>query len=382
MSSPLRIALVLNPFTLDSKGGSHAPNLARELLGRGHTLKPFGGPPGTIPHSGEEEDESAAGGAPTIAGFAPDVVVAYDALSPAAFMGARAARKLEIPLVLVEAGFAGAGSPSQRFLRGAGERLWGPYVRRTEPRVVALDPVAREQAVREGFAPGRIEVLGEGVDLSAFRPGLYSGLIARHRVRGRILLYAGRIGEERGLDVLIDAFASTVGQRSDWSLVLAGEGPGRRRLRAQANRLGVGARIVIAGRPREEELPGLIGSSTLLAVPAVDDGVRGKQIPRAMACGVGVLASDLTRLRWLVEDDQTGLLAAPGDRAAWTAVLARAAGAPMARRRWGLRARERAEERFDWAQVAESFEEVLLTALAEHTAERLVGERSSGDLPA
>ena len=129
-------------------------------------------------------------------------------------------------------------------------------------------------------------------------------------------------------------------------------------------------------------MPGLIGSSTLLAVPAVDDSVRGKQIPRAMACGVGVLASDLARLRWLVEDDQTGLLAAPGDRVAWTAVLARAAGAPMARRRWGLRARERAEERFDWAQVAESFEEVLLAALAEHTAERLVGEPSSGDLPA
>ncbi|MDP6410107.1 MAG: glycosyltransferase family 4 protein [Planctomycetota bacterium] len=382
MSPPLRIALVLNPFTLDTKGGSHAPNLARELLGRGHTLRSFGAPPGAIPRSGEEEEGTAAPGAATLAGFAPDVIVAYDALSPAAFMGARVSRKIGVPLVLIEAGFAGVGSPMQRLLRGVGERLWGSFVRRTRPRVVALDPLAGEQAVREGFDPERVEVLGEGVDLATFRPGLYSGLIARHRVRGRVLLYVGRIGERRGLDVLIDAFAATVGQRSDWALVLAGEGPGRRRLRAQANRLGIGARVVIASRPRDEELPGLIGSSTSLVVPAVDDSVRGKQIPRAMACGVGVLASDLPRLRWLVEDDRTGLLAAAGDRSAWKRALARAAGAPMARRRWGLFARERAEKRFDWGCVAQSFEELLLAATSEREISPVAGERAPGDLPA
>ena len=34
------------------------------------------------------------------------------------------------------------------------------------------------------------------------------------------------------MDVLIRAFAETVGRRDDWSLVIAGDGPLRERLRA------------------------------------------------------------------------------------------------------------------------------------------------------
>jgi glycosyltransferase involved in cell wall biosynthesis len=112
-------------------------------------------------------------------------------------------------------------------------------------------------------------------------------------------------------------------------------------------------------RPRREELPGLFGASTLLAVPATEDVVLGRNVARALASGVPVLASDLPRLRYFVEDGETGLLVAPGDVAAWADAIRRAASSPMARSRWARNARATAEARFDWRDVTTSFERLF-----------------------
>jgi glycosyltransferase involved in cell wall biosynthesis len=356
----LRIALLLDPLTQRSKGLDHAPKLARELLGRGHAVRGFGAAPGTIPHSSDATTETDASG---LASWRPDVLVAYDALSPTAWLGARTARKLDAALVLVEVGIEHPRRFHERGLQWVGERLWGGYVRSSANALVALDPVAERLALKEGFPKESITTLAQGVSLERFRPGLSSALVSRQRIRGRILLYVGRLEESRGVRTLLQAFARTVGQRSDWALVLAGEGSDRASLRAAADRLGVAERVHWLARPRPEELPALIGASTLLAVPATDDSVRGKQIPRAMGCGIPVLASDLPRLRFFVEPDVTGLVAPPGDVRAWSEIIQRAASSPVARARWGHRAREIAVERFSWVQVTEHFERVLLEAV-------------------
>ena len=361
MSNSLRIALLVNPFTLDVKGGDHAAHLAREFLGMGHTVRGFGSAPGAIPRSGADQEQAAAGEeGGGLLGWEPDAIVAYEALSPAAWLGARTARKLSIPLCLVEIGSRADERWRGRFFQRVGETLYGRYVRNSASAVVAVDPLARDRALRRGFAASRVTMLPAGVDLAVYRPGLASGLILRHHIRGRILLYVGQITEERGLGVLIEAFARTVGQRADWSLVLAGDGPARPRLRAQIDREGIASRVHWLSRPREEELPGLVSASTLVAVPALDDSVRGQMIPRAMACGVPVLASDRPALRhYLEQDDVAGLLGAPGDLGAWVEMLRRASTSPEARRRWGTRARELAEERLSWTRIARAIEQQL-----------------------
>lgn len=384
MDRSLRIAILLNPFDLSVKGGEYAPQLARELLGLGHNVRGFGAPPGMIPRSGAElgpDGTELKPEAPGVVGFGPDVIISYDALSPAAFLGARAARKLNVPLILVESGASSGGSRLTRLLRWCGERLWGMFVRRTAFGVVALDPLAAQQALSEGFDEKHVRILPAGVDLATFRPGLSSNFVRRHRIAGRLLLYVGKLSLDRGLQELIHAFARTVGRGHDWSLVLAGDGPTRARqaLRAEVDRLGIGAFVKWLPTPRMEEIPGLMGSATLLAVPAVDERVRGIHIPRALACGLPVLASRLPRFADLLEDEESGLFAEPGSVESWSAVIARAAGAPEARKRWRLRAREIAETRLDWAIVAARFEELLFQAVDELDPDRGGSEQAGSD---
>jgi len=379
--SNLRVALLLDPlsFSLDAKGlrikwASHAPELAREFLGRGYSVRGFGAPPGLIPRSSSENgpEEGAAGG--KLLGFAPDVIVAYDPLSPAALRGARMARRLGATLVLVEGGWKGVLRWKDRTLRGIGGRLWGLYVRRTAGAVVALDPLAEEQALRDGFSRDLVRVIPHGVDVQAFRPGLSSTLVARHKIRGRILLYLGKLALDRGVQELLAAFARTVGQRSDWNLVYAGTGPERGELRAMADRLGVGDRVHWV-EPRDEELPGLLGASTVLAIPARGHDVVGRFAARALACGLPILASDLPRLRAFVEHDANGVLVQPGSVDAWAEAVQRTASSPTTRARWARTSRTLAVERYSWPAVAASFEQLF--EVARKRVQAKLGTRAS-----
>ena len=386
VSDSLRVSILLDPltmsldpsFNLKVKWGNHAPALARELLGRGYTVRGFGAPPGVIPRSSEVEFEDSRASAwwSKLRSYNPDVLVAYDALSGAAFRGARMARKLNATLVLVEAALPGGGTWFDRTLARMGEKLFGPYVRRTARALVAFDQVARKQALSEGFAPEIVSVVRHGVDTQTFRPGLTSTLVARQRIRGRILLYVGRLTRERGVDDLIAAFGRTLAQRSDWNLVLCGEGSHQPELRAMADRLGIAARVHWMGFPRREELPGLIGASSIFATPARDDLVVGRQITRAMACGVPVLASDLPRLRDLVIHEETGLLVEPGNVDAWTEAIRRVASSPVARERWAKNGRERAVAELSWQAVVDRFEEVFAQARGVEIEEAPLAETS------
>jgi len=384
VNEPLRVALLLDPLSLSLNGrglhlkwAGHAPELAREFLGRGYHVRGFGAPPGLIPRSSADdvpEDGRPVGNA--LVAFAPDVIVAYDALSPAAFRGARGARAVGATLVLVEGAWKGSLGWKGRSLRRVGEALWGAYVRRTAGAVVALDPLAEEQALKDGFAAPLVRVVPYGVDVQAFRPGLSSTLVARKRIRGRILLYVGKLARERGVQPLLAAFARTVGQRSDWNLVLAGSGPLRAELRAMADRLGVGDRVH-GLEPRDEELPGLLGASTALAIPALGNEVVGRHAARALACGLPLLAADLPRLRPFVEHGENGLLVPEGSVESWAHAIQQLASAPLIRARWSRRSRELALERYSWPAVAESFEQLFREARQRVDA-KLAGRLSRG----
>jgi len=102
---------------------------------------------------------------------------------------------------------------------------------------------------------------------------------------GRFVLYAGRLSEEKGVAVAVEAAV-----HAGVPLVVAGEGPLEGELRERA----AGARpeaVTLLGRVDRPRLGGLLAEAAAVVVPSLWDETFGYAALEAMAAGVPVVAS-------------------------------------------------------------------------------------------
>jgi glycosyltransferase involved in cell wall biosynthesis len=382
-----RIALLVDSLNARARRSRHPEFLARGLASRGWTAEVvpvtaglLGRVPrdvaGPAPTAGNVSASAASGASGALAAASPasgepaavptrervesaDVLVAYDAASPAAWLAARLARTYDRPMAIVEPAWFSMRAWHERLRVRAGLLVWGRLVRSRVRLAVGVDPVALERLAQYGYRSDETHFIPSAADTDLFRPGVTSRLAARLHLSGRFVLYVGHLEEGRGVETLVQAFARSVGQRGDWSLVLVGSGSLHARIEALANRLGVWANVRILPVPALDDLAGLFSAATLFAAPAEDDRVRGRNLTQAIAAGLPVVASDLPRMRVRVEHDRNGLLVPPGDAAALAAALTQAAIDPNLRQRWRGESRRIAVERFSIPVMAARFDELL-----------------------
>ena len=130
-----------------------------------------------------------------------------------------------------------------------------------------------------------------------------------------VVVAAGRLAPEKGLDVLLEAFAHLVQQRAA-RLIILGEGPLLEQLRAQAVRLQIPEHVQFPGFMAE--LGAWMSHAQLFVLASRSEGMPNVLI-QAMACGVPVVSTDcptgpaeiLERGRWgtLVPVDDVEALA-------------------------------------------------------------------------
>lgn len=220
--------------------------------------------------------------------------------------------------------------------------------------------VANSEAVKdrivagEGLDPGRVMVIGNGVDHRRFRPG--DRLAARRRlaIDPRTLLVGsvGRLTAAKGFEYLIEAIAAAPARAPDGSpveLALVGDGPLRRDLEASASRLGIGDRVHFLGR--REGLEGIYPAFDVFVLSSLREG-SPNVLYEAMACRIAAIATDVGGVAELAEHsvpkarprrDASCLLVPPGDSGTIAAAVERLAGDSALRRRLGAAARARVE---------------------------------------
>jgi glycosyltransferase involved in cell wall biosynthesis len=73
-------------------------------------------------------------------------------------------------------------------------------------------------------------------------------LRSRFALKGeRIILYAGRLVESKGVQYLIEAFAKLAAERDDVALICVGDGPFRKHLELQCTELRIDERVIFSG---------------------------------------------------------------------------------------------------------------------------------------
>jgi len=273
-----------------------------------------------------------------------------------------AAAHLRLPLVytvhLPVAGAGGMGSRARRRLYGTAERI---LLRLSPPaRVVHVSARALAQAAFR--SNGRVVFVPNGVDL-----GRAPAPDARARVRAAlgvpadacVVTSVARLVPQKGLDVLLEAWAQAGGGGGSSYLWLAGDGPAQAALEAARLRLGLAGRVTLLGR--RDDVPDLLAATDVFVLAS-----RAETTPiallEAMAAGLACVATDVGDCGAMLGDGAAGRVVAPGDVAGLAAALREVVSDRALRERLGVAARERARL-FDDVSMAERTAAVYETAL-------------------
>jgi glycosyltransferase involved in cell wall biosynthesis len=104
-----------------------------------------------------------------------------------------------------------------------------------------------------------------------------------------VLTYLGRLSEEKGVDLLIDAWSLIADRHPQWCLRVVGDGPMAGELREQAVTLAGGDRIEWVESTSDPAAQ--LMASDLVVLPSRTEGLP-LVLAEAQACGVPVVASD------------------------------------------------------------------------------------------
>jgi glycosyltransferase involved in cell wall biosynthesis len=137
------------------------------------------------------------------------------------------------------------------------------------------------------------------------------------------IAFAGRLVREKGVDLLLRAFAGVVARFPQARLLLAGEGPERETLHRLIADLDLSSYVSMLGHLSRSEMEKQFASAWAQVVPSLWAEPFGIVALEAMTRGTAVIASDCGGLREIVRDGRTGFLVPPGDREKLTEALLR-----------------------------------------------------------
>lgn len=185
--------------------------------------------------------------------------------------------------------------------------------------------VSRDTANRwagTGLRADRIEVVLTGVDLDRYRPaGTEQRRVTRRQVGvppdAILVLYAGRIGREKGVDVLIEAFSLATAELPDAHLLVVGSASlgadpaDSARYRVELEARAQGRPITLL--PGRNDVVPLLQAADVAVVPSLWPEPLSRSVMEALACGVPVVATDVGGNPEILSGWLSAYLVAPGD---------------------------------------------------------------------
>jgi glycosyltransferase involved in cell wall biosynthesis len=242
-------------------------------------------------------------------------------------------------------------------------RLVEGFANRRTDRIIANSEAVRLDTVSsEGLPQERVDVIYNGLDLRLYeRPVCQTLRDALQLGEGPVALTLANLIPYKGHADLLEAWASVCAFEPSATLLLAGDGPARPALEAQARQLRLDNRVRFLGLRRD--VPELLTVADLLVHPSHQEGFCNALL-EAMAAGKPVVATAVGGNAEAVSDGATGYIVPARDAPELASAVLRVLGSTDRGRAMGARGKLRVGELFGREVMVRRYEATYRAALA------------------
>ena len=237
-----------------------------------------------------------------------------------------------------------------RFRRLWVMRLLNQWLAQRCASIVAISDAVREFVISvEGIPPQKVQRIYYGLDAAPAQQSV-ADLRAELGWTGAPLVgFVGRLTGQKGVTVLLNAFATVLSALPTARLLLIGDGPQRAKLEALARELQIATAVHFAGWRADAQAQ--LAKLNVLAIPSLWEGF-GLVTLEAMLAGVAVVASRVSALPEIVLDGETGVLVPAANAPKLAAALLALLQDPQHATQLGKNGRVRAARLFTVNQMA------------------------------
>ncbi len=232
----------------------------------------------------------------------PDLIHAHFAVPAGAAAYALSVFTRTPYIITAHGGDVPGGAPEKtggwfRFVLPLSKPVW-----KRASAIAAVSSQTRQLALKHYAAD--IQVIPNGIDPAAYHPGKFS------KNKNPVIIYIGRFSPEKNALAVPQVLSNLVGL--DWNCVMLGDGPQMEDVRLLIKQNHLEKRFTLPGWVDPDEVAQWMGKSDILFMPSLREAMPMSGL-QALAMGLAIVASEIGSVPDIVNNNENGFLASPGD---------------------------------------------------------------------
>ncbi|GFP24866.1 trehalose synthase [Candidatus Hakubella thermalkaliphila] len=235
-------------------------------------------------------------------------------------------------------------------------------------KIIAVSREIAETAIKEyGLVREKVVTIPNAVDMDVFKVSSQKRNYIRERYgigeKEVLLLVAGRVEADKGMDLAVKALPEIVKKRENVKLMIVGKGSYYPNLSKIVSRLSLNDKVILCGYVKNDEMPDYINACDIFLNPTIRFEGFPLIIPEVMACGKPIIASRIGGIPSAIEDGRDGILVRPGNVKSLVDKIIELIDDQSLADKLSENARRRAEMSFSQGRIVEQYLDVFNTCL-------------------
>lgn len=225
-------------------------------------------------------------------------------------------------------------------------------------KIVCLTVSDAEEIVSFGVPKRKIVIIPNGVDINWYKPRKGSR-------KNEIVLWAGRLVPEKGVQHLLKAWSLVIKQRPDAKLYLAGTGPLKTKLKVMCKYLGIKNSVKWYGYIPWSNMRDFLHCGSIFVFTSIKEGMPFT-ILEAMASGLSVVATNIPGISSIIRNGYSGILVPTCDVKGLAKALVDLMSNKDLLKSLAKTARREVKRKHNWSLIANKLLRIYREALREY----------------